>query len=293
MRLIGPGCLFLSWNLGYLQGFSLDYYRLDTYIYLGVFFMSDQQPIPEKEMNKLSDDQIIDSILANMPSNDEVAIDLPSKNKFYSLIDPSKPVTLRPMTFEDERSMISQKASNSDILNVILERCISNVRVPEILQMDKLYLVMKLREISYGDEYKATITCTSCKEANEVIFNLSTMPVTSVEDDLTNPVVFELPVLKKEIKVTLPRIEDEHYFSNAEFAVSNLWRFVESIDGNTKKTIISKIVPKLPLKDAHTVLECISASKYGIDTKVRFACAYCSFADVMELPISTDFFTAT
>jgi len=119
------------------------------------------------------------------------------------------------------------------------------------------------------------------------------MPVAEVEEDLTNPVVFELPVLKKKIELTLPRVRDEHYFENAEFAVSNLWRFVESIDGNTKKTIISKIVPQLPLKDAHTVLEWLSAAKYGIDTKVKFACAYCSFAEVMELPISTDFFTAT
>ena len=255
--------------------------------------MSNQQPLPEEELNALSDKQVIDNILANMPSTKAVAIDLPSKNKFYSLTDPTQPITLRPMTFEDERSMISQQGSNSDVLNTLLERCISNIKVSQILQMDKLFLIMKLREVSYGDEYKATITCTSCKKPNEVILKLSDMPVTEVEEDLTNPVVFELPVLKKEIKVTLPRVQDEHYFDNAELAVANLWRFVESIDGNTKKTIISEIIPQLPLKDAHTVLEWISAAKYGIDTKVRFGCAYCSFTDVMELPIGTDFFTAT
>jgi hypothetical protein len=255
--------------------------------------MSKTPETPEKELNALSEQQIIDKILAKMPANDEVAIDLPSKNKFYSLTDPSKPILLRPMTFEDERAMISNKRSNIDVLNTILERCVSNIQVSHLLQMDKLFLIMKLREISYGDEYQADITCPSCKEDNEVIFELSKMPVTYVEEDTTNPVVLTLPVLKKEIKVRFPRVADEHYFTNAEFAVTNLWRFVEEIDGQTKKTIISKIVPQLPLKDAHTVLKCISASNYGLDTKIRFVCAYCSHNEVMELPITTDFFTAT
>lgn len=249
------------------------------------------QPAPEKEINKLSDDQVIQSILENMPANDAVTVDLPSRNKFYDLINPSLPITLRPMTFEDERAMLSHK-SPEDTLNHILERCISNIQIPNILQMDKLCLLMKLREISYGDDYKATIACNSCKKENLVNFRLTDLPVTYVEEDLTNPVSFTLPVLKKEVKVRLPRVEDEHYFSTPELALNNLWRFVESIDGSSKKTIISKIVPKLPLKDAHLLLEAVSATKYGINTKVKFACAFCSHTEVMELPISTDFFSA-
>ena len=249
------------------------------------------QPTPEKEINKMSDDQVIQSILENMPANDAVAIDLPSKNKFYALNNPSLPITLRPMTFEDERAMISHK-SPDDTLNHVLERCISNIQIPDLLQMDKLYLLMKLREISYGDNYKATIACNSCKKENLVNFKITDLPVTYVEDDLTDPVSVELPVLKKKAQVRLPRIEDESYFSSPEIAVANLWRFVESIDGSRKKTIISKIVPQLPLKDAHILLDTVSASKYGINTKVKFACAFCSHTEVMELPISTDFFSA-
>ena len=152
---------------------------------------------------------------------------------------------------------------------------------------------MKLREISYGDDYAATITCPSCKEENEVVFTLSEMPVTYVEEDVTDPLVVDLPVIQKQLKVRFPRVGDEGYFNSAEYAIENLWRFVEEIDGHTSKPVIAKVIPKLPLKDAHTLLNALSATKYGINTKVRFVCGQCDHNEIMELPISTDFFTAT
>ena len=246
---------------------------------------------PEEKLNKLSEQQIIDNILANMPSSEEVPIEVPSKNRFYKLQDPAKPLALRPMTFEDERSMMSNKNVNVDVLNNLLNRCLSNIDVGSLLQMDKLYLVMKLREISYGEDYKASINCNSCKHDNIVDFKLNQLPVTFIEDDFTNPITINLPILKKTIKVRLPRVEDESYFSNPDNAIQNLWRFVEEIDGYQGKSVISKILPRLPLADAHALLDGMAATKYGVDTKVRFVCNHCSYNEIMELPITSDFFT--
>ena len=248
---------------------------------------------PQDTINKLSEQQVIDSILTHMPSNDEVEIVLPSNNKFYNLIDPSKSITLRPMTFDDERAMMSNKNVNIDMLNTLLSRCVSNIQVGSLLQMDKLFLIMKLREISYGDDYNASINCTGCKKDNKITFTLSQLPITYLEENATNPISLDLPILQKPVKVRRPRVSDEQYFSNAEFAISNLWRFVEEIDGHSEKSVISKVIPQLPLKDAHVLLEALSAQDYGVNTKVRFVCNYCSHNEVMELPITTDFFTGT
>tara|TARA_R110002074_G_scaffold21657_2_gene67080 strand:+ start:611 stop:1390 length:780 start_codon:yes stop_codon:yes gene_type:complete len=257
--------------------------------------MTDQEqpkmPAPPKKPFANNEQKIIDDILKNMPSNDAVECSLPSKNRFYTLQDPGKPITLRPMTFEDERGMMSKKNVNVDILNGLLSKCLSNIDVGQLLQMDKLYLIMKLREISYGAEYNAGINCPSCKKDNEVQFDLSQLPVVELGDDFSNPMIVELPILKKTIKISIPRVADERYFANAENAINNLWRFVEEIDGHDQKSVISKVIPQLPLKDAHTLLDAMGASEYGIDTKVRFVCNYCSFNEVMELPISADFFT--
>tara|TARA_R110000822_G_scaffold31902_3_gene91998 strand:+ start:40 stop:819 length:780 start_codon:yes stop_codon:yes gene_type:complete len=246
---------------------------------------------PQQDQSKQSEQQIIDDILGNAPSQEEVAINLPSKNRFYTLKDPSKPISLRPMTFEDERKMMSNKNVNIDVLNVLLGRCVSNIEVGSLLQMDKLFLIMKLREISYGEEYAANITCNGCKRENEVKFELNQLPVNFIGDELSDPMTVELPILKKSIKVKLPRVADEGYFTNTDHAVNNLWRFVEEIDGHSEKSVIAKVIPQLPLQDAHALFGAMSAEEYGVDTNVRFACNYCSHTEVMELPITADFFT--
>ena len=245
------------------------------------------------QSQKKTEQQIIDSILGNKPKTEEVVVELPSKNLFYNLIEAGKPITIRAMTFDDERSMMSKKNVNVDVLNSLLARCTSNINVGNLLQMDKLFLIMKLRELSYGNEYNATINCNGCRKDNEIQFTLNEMPVRYLEDDATDPVEVVLPVLGKTVKVRRPRVQDEHYFSNAEFAISNLWRFVEEIDGHTERGVVSKVIPELPLKDAHAVLEALSANEYGIDTKVRFVCNFCSHNEIMELPITADFFTVS
>tara|TARA_R110002074_G_scaffold19670_1_gene62438 strand:- start:764 stop:1546 length:783 start_codon:yes stop_codon:yes gene_type:complete len=258
--------------------------------------MSEQKVVPEKPqeknmISKASEQQILDSILEHMPSTDTVDIDLPSKNRFYVLQDPAKKISLRPMTFEDERAMMSNKNAGIDTLNLLLSRCASNIDVGQLLQMDKLFLIMKLREISYGEDYNVSIDCTACKKENKITFQLNKLPVRYLEDHVTNPVEVTLPILKKTIKITLPRVTDEKYFGNPDIAIQNMWRFVEEIDGHTEKAIISKVIPKLPLQDAHVVMEALAASDYGLDTKVKFRCHYCTHTEVMELPITADFFT--
>ena len=258
------------------------------------------QPKTQKEATKeakdvlnsqSSEDAILKELLGNIPTTEAIPLELPSKNKYYNLVDAGSPISLRPMTFEDEKVMMSNKNPNTDVLNILLTRCVSNIAISNLLQVDKLYIIMKLREISYGDQYNATINCPGCRSDNNVEFNMSELNVNYADETFTNPVEVLLPVMGKKAKIRLPRIEDEQYFKNSEIAISNLWRFVEEIDGHTEKSVISKVIPQLPLKDAHALFSAMSSSAYGIDTKVRFVCNYCNNNEVMELPISADFFT--
>ena len=250
-----------------------------------------KEDIDNEKNITLSEDEIIEQLLKGVPKSEFIPLDLPSKNRFYKLKNPAKPISIRPMTFEDEKAMVSKKNVNVDILNLLLSRCVDNIDVSQLLQMDKLYMIMKLRSISYGDEYQATINCSSCRKDNNIIFNLDNLPVNYIDDDLSDPVIVKLPVLGKEVALTLPRISDEQYFNSAESTISNLWRFVESIDGHTSKSLISKIIPQLPLKDSKAILSSLSTAEYGIQTKVRFICDFCGHNELMELPITGDFFT--
>jgi len=253
--------------------------------------MTEQKNQTAAKINAASEESIIAEILANLPGEEEIPVDLPSRNRFYNLLDPTKPVSIRPLTFADEKKLMTNRQGGTEALNQLVEKCVQNINITELLELDKLYILMKIREISYGDDYKATITCPACTQENKVSFSLSTLKVNYLPEDFTNPQEVELPILKKKIKVRLPRVEDEGYLRNPELALANLWRFVEEIDGHAQKTIISKVIQKLPLKDAHVLMKALGSSGYGMDTNIRFACSYCSLVETMELPIGADFFT--
>jgi len=243
-------------------------------------------------LNPTSDESIVADLIKNLPSQEELVIELPSRGKFYSLGDSSHPITLRPMTFEDEKSMASTQNANIDVINLLLSRCLTNININELLVIDKLFVIMKLREISYGHEYKVKINCPQCRKENNVTIDLGKLNIRMMEEDSSNPVVVTLPVLGKEAKIRLPRVIDEKYLNTLDGTASNIWRFVEEIDGHNKKTIISAVLKKLPIKDMHTILGVLNGEEYGVDPEVRFACRYCSHHESITLPINTDFFTS-
>ena len=232
--------------------------------------------------------QIVDDLLKELPIGGEVEVNLPSKNFCYKLIDPSKPITIRPMTFEDEKLIASSKGK-SDPIGVILSRCVTNIPVHELFPVDKLFLLLKLREISYGDEYNCSISCPYCSTDNKLKVNLSELPVIYAEEGMTDKVEVDLPVIKRKMLVRLPRSKDEPYLSDLEKISSNLWRFIEKIDNYDDKVIISKVIEKLPVKDIKTITNALKMD-IGVQTKISIDCAACKKGSTHELPITSSFF---
>ena len=231
---------------------------------------------------------VIDEILKELPTDTAVEVELPSECRVYKLEDPGAPITIRPMTFEDEKALVSA-GKNDDPVNLILQRCTTNIRIPDLLSMDKLYLIMKLREISYGDDYNTLLICSHCKAENPTTVKLSQLNVNPVPDDFEDPITVMLPTLKKEAKVRLPRVRDEKMMMDTATALDQVWRFVSEIDGHSDKSIIARVVDKLPLRDIRTILNAIKTD-FGVDTKIKFECGSCGGVTVVDLPIDSNFF---
>jgi len=235
--------------------------------------------------------QIVDEILTDLPSQAAVEVNLPSENKVYTLEDPSSPVTLRPMTFEDEKNILGTN-KNQDPVNIILQQCTTNINISQLLTIDKLYLLMKLREISYGDDYNVLLLCTHCRAENPTVIKLSQLKIIPVPEDFTDPVTITLPSINKEAKVSLPRVKDEKLFADPKEAYSQLWRFVVEIDGHRDKTVVGEVLKKLPIKDTRVILNAMKTN-FGIETRIKFACNTCKEASVVDLPIDANFFDAS
>ncbi len=245
--------------------------------------------MPENENIKdLGKEQIINEIIGELPTETSIIVDLPSEGKFYTLKDPSQPITLRPMTYEDEKSLVTLN-KDQDPAAVLLQKCLDNINVQDLLLMDQLYLIMKLREISYGDDYNTLLICSHCKAENPTTVKLSQLNVNPIPDDFEDPRIVSLPGIKKDVKIRLPRIKDQKYLANFENIEDNLWRFIVEIAGHTDKSIIASVIKKLPLKDIKTILKAFKTD-FGLDTHVTLVCNNCGGGSVIDLPIDANFF---
>jgi len=244
----------------------------------------------EFKLDSMRQDQV-DSLLKNLPPEVEQSVELPSKGKFYKL---EKPVVVRPMTFDDEKAIISSGKGQVDALALLLSRCVKNVNTAELLTMDRMFLFIKIRELSYGPDYEVAITCPNCGIAAEVTLDIRQFPVNSVPDDLEDPREVMLPVIGKKVKLRFPRAKDEIYFKNTDILSENLWRFVDSIEGISDKTVIAEVISMLQkgnaLGDIHCILREINRPDFGVETKFEFSCGECLNNSVMEVPIGEDFF---
>lgn len=243
------------------------------------------------EANVTSDEakqQIIANLLEEMPTDSAVELDLPSECRVYDLPNPGSPITMRPMTFEDEKILVTSK-KGTDPTNIILDRCCENIKVNDLLPMDKLYMLLKLREISYGDEYDSVLICPHCSGENPASIKLSELNVNPVPDDFKDPIEVKLPGINKTIKVRYPRVKDDPIFQDPENIFNQLWRFVVEIEGYTDKSIIAPVLEKLPLRDSKTILAAMR-TEYGVETKVKVSCTHCKEVSVIDLPIDANFF---
>lgn len=238
----------------------------------------------------VNNNQDLDKLFEHLPVELDKKVTLPSNGKFYKN---STGIKIRPMNLEDEKAVALAKGKVNDPINIVLSRCTEGVNIDDLLLMDKLSLIFNLRAISYGDVYKAIGICNDCNAENDMDIPLMSLPIEFIPDDMEDPREVVLPVLKKKVKVIFPRVIHEEYLANKEKIFDNLWRFVVSIDNITDKTLISKFIsdPRVPLKDIHTILNAISGTGFGVQTKIKFECNSCKMHNVVDLPIGADFFT--
>ena len=196
------------------------------------------------------------------------------------------------MTFEDEKAIINaQNSASIDSANLLLSRCVEGVDTESLILIDKLFLILKIREVSYGSEYKIGALCEKCNNENNLSIELDQLIINMLPEDYEDPQEVELKRIKKTCRVRLPRVTDEKYLLNADKVLDHLWRFVSEIGGSKDKGVISKVLKKLPIADLHSITNAISNTDFGVQTDVRFVCSHCNAHNTISLPITPNFFS--
>lgn len=230
---------------------------------------------------QLDDDEIIEGLLSDIPLSDVASVRIPS----------GPIVSLKPITFEEEKLLINSSKNKQDPLDILLSRCVTSEELGDILFIDKVFLLYKLRQISFGNDYKFRMACPDCGTTDQFEAKIDQLDVVDLES--TEPVEIELPVCKKKVSVRLATISDEKYFRSGDSILDNVWRFVMSVEEHTSRKLISKFVPKLPAGDLNKIISTFMCKGYGLQTEVTIRCAHCDARNQVELPLNKDFFTVS
>ena len=87
--------------------------------------------IPETEV--LNEDEQVASILENLPAETEIDVDVPSRGIPY--FGKSGLLRVKPMTFEDEKSMSTgSRTSMFDPANYLLSKCVANIDIDKLFK---------------------------------------------------------------------------------------------------------------------------------------------------------------
>lgn len=243
-------------------------------------------------------------------SNFNQEVTLPSKG----LLNPEIPggvVTQRCMMVADQKFLLGSNQSSRNQINQILQRTtiapegfdINNLSLP-----DTLYLLFKLRVLSYGNEYTFRTRCPECGNKIEVTVDLADLAVETLEEGYAESMTVELPHRKdtvitkiltnadiEELNNELKRRKRKNPNDESDYVL----RIVKSIEKiilkKEKKELthpidIERYVNSLTGLDASMIINARDSVSFGITPVVEKICPECKEYIDVSMNFSGDFF---
>ena len=109
------------------------------------------------------------------------------------------------MTVHEEKILSTTRLVKSQALDMIFQNVIESkgkggtpLDVTQLLSSDRVFIMLWLRSVSYGNGYKFNIQCPSCQQRFEHVVDLSNHPIKELdkENPITEPLTFTFPLSK-------------------------------------------------------------------------------------------------
>ena len=250
------------------------------------------------------------TLLENLKSQSYIfeEITLPSLGRFYNGEDGPQngKLHIRPMTGEEEQILATPRfVKKGQALDMIFQRCIQEKHnVKNLLSIDRTFLLIYLRGISYGPEYEVEIKCPNCDKKFATTIDLDSIPVDTCPDtfgpDLTDKLpksgfrfTYRVSVGKDETDLQEHREKriKQYGDSTADDTLTyRLTQLVTNIEGVQDKNEIMTLLKNLPVQDVAYLRNIVNEPPFGLDTKIPLNCASCLEEFDVELPLDTGFF---
>jgi len=198
---------------------------------------------------------------------------------------PSGPeIELREMTGAEEELLTNQRLiRRGESINQVLKNCILRIGenaepsmqdALDMLSGDRLFVLVRLRQISLGDEVNLEMSCTNptCRETNYAAINLEDLEVTPYGEE--REFAFALPGSGRTVRFGyLDGHKEKRLAALKEPNITSamLIRIVD-IDG---KPPSKKTLAEMSLRDRNALRKEMARVDAGIDTAVEVACEAC------------------
>jgi len=267
-------------------------------------------PPARREQTNFSATGHLQELLANLKGSTGTyeEIELPSKGRFYDGTDgPSNGVvSIRAMTGEEEQILATPRfVRKGQAINMIFQKCIrENFRPENLLTVDRTYLLIYLRGISYSPEYEVEIKCPECEKKFNTTIDLNSLYVESCPDGFGPVLQDVLPSSKLPFSYRLSTGKDEQdiqehrdrrikAFGDSSADDTLIYRtaqLLNDIDGITQKTELQVLLKNLPINDVAYIRNLVNEPPFGVDTGVEIICASCLQEFEIDLPLEANFF---
>lgn len=243
-------------------------------------------------------------------------VEIPSHGYLYKEVtdDPDilekGSVRVRPMTVHEEKILTTSRIVKSgQALDMIFANCIkSRINPQDLLSSDRVFLMLWLRSISYGNLYKFNLTCQnpSCGRRFEYEVDLSEHPINEIENpNISEPIEVELPVMKYKVWFRLPRGKDEIEIIKMQNKpkkvddtdesvvqrLSSVLMKVEDPNGNeVPANQYQAFVESLVGRDASAIRNALDRNDAGVEDIKGIQCPHCDFEFDTPIPITENFF---
>lgn len=233
---------------------------------------------------------------------------LPSKGKVY-VEDVNPEVILSSMTTKHEMLRLSATEDNQRLMADIIDDCIQSevgISAYDMCLADYQFLMYKLREVTFGNDYEMVGICPFCGTRNNMEIDLDDLEVKEFTDEVLDMMNVHLPKSDIDIEITLqtPRLLDDvnKQVKQARRKLKNkenptiLYMMLNSItkkDGEPFNPIVDELwLRNLPLADANVIIKAIDRlnSSFGLDLSVYHTCENCGQEIIVPFRVNETFF---
>ena len=258
------------------------------------------------ENNELLKNQAIDVFSQSSALTETVK--MPSRGKISGI---PEEIVIKAIQRKDKKKMLMSETD--DVLLSLLQSSIvstQNFNVYNLLPFESMYLLYRLRVLTYGGDYTFKESCPHCKHVNEINMNLSDIPIIEVPDNFK--LIFDIPPLPisgmqlkcklltegELAKLNKKAKEIRDNTGNKAVDIDLLWEArIVSINGNSKLAPIEieQILDEMNDYDSEYFMEYYNkyAGNYGLQTEISYICDKCGNKVESNMPSIYTFFRPT